>query len=35
MPVIQMGKEVQVQQEDPLVVVGIEVVEEDKNKTLT
>ena len=34
MLVIQTGKEVQIQQEDPVIVVGIEVVEEDKNKTL-
>ena len=34
MPVIQTEKEVQIQQEDPVIVVGIEVVEEDKNKTL-
>ena len=34
MPVIQTEKEVQIQKEDPVIVVGIEVVEEDKNKTL-
>jgi len=35
MLVIQTGKEVQIQQEDPVIVVDIEPAEEDENKTLT